>query len=235
MQLSYAQGSADVPLLTETVGENLEHTTARFPDRDALIVRHQGIRCTYREFDDATDRLAKSFLRLGVQLGDRVGMWGPNSAEWVGVQYATAKIGAILVNVNPAYRSSELEYVLNQSGCRFLISAPSYLTSDYRSMVAEVEAAVPGLERTIFLDSAEWNDLFDAGDAIPDEELWQRESLLDADQPISTRRAQRASRRAPRSPIATFSTTATSAANVSDTPSRTGCAFPSRSITVSGW
>ena len=103
MQLSYAQGSTDVPLLAETVGENLEHTTARFPDRDALIVRHQGIRCTYREFDEATDRLAKSLLRLGVEIGDRVGMWSPNNAEWVAVQYATAKIGAILVNVNPVY------------------------------------------------------------------------------------------------------------------------------------
>jgi fatty-acyl-CoA synthase len=185
MQLSYAQGSTDVPLLAETIGENLEHTTARFPDRDALIVRHQGIRCTYREFDEATDRLAKAFLRLGVELGDRVGIWSPNCAEWVAVQYATAKIGAILVNVNPAYRTSELAYVLNQSGCRFLISAPSYLTSDYRAMVDAVADSTPGLERAIFLDSPEWNELFDAGDEVPDEELWQRESLLEADQPIN--------------------------------------------------
>ncbi|MEA2010644.1 MAG: AMP-binding protein, partial [Actinomycetota bacterium] len=185
MKLSYALGSTDVPLLTETIGENLEHITARFPDQDALIVRHQGIRCTYREFDDATDRLAKAFLRLGIELGDRVGIWSPNCAEWVAVQYATAKIGAILVNVNPAYRTSELEYVLNQSGCRFLISAPSYLTSDYRAMVGSVSDSTPELERAIFLDSPEWNELFDAGDDIPDEELWQRESLLDADQPIN--------------------------------------------------
>jgi fatty-acyl-CoA synthase len=185
MQLSYAQGSTDVPLLAETIGENLEQTTARFPDHDALIVRHQGIRCTYREFDEATDRLAKAFLRLGVELGDRVGIWSPNCAEWVAVQYATAKIGAILVNVNPAYRTSELEYVLNQSGCRFLVSAPSYLTSDYRAMVEAVSQSTPELERAVFLDSPEWNELFDAGDDVPDEELWQRESLLDADQPIN--------------------------------------------------
>ncbi len=185
MKDSYALGPTEMPLLSETIGENLEHTTARFPDHDALIVRHQGIRCTYQEFDDATDRLAKAFLQLGVALGDRVGIWSPNNAEWVAVQYATAKIGAILVNINPAYRTSELEYVLNQSGCRFLISAPSYLTSDYRAMVAEVADRTPGLERTIFLDSPEWNDLFDAGDAVPDEELWQRESLLTADQPIN--------------------------------------------------
>jgi fatty-acyl-CoA synthase len=185
MQLSYAQGPTDIPLLTETIGENLEHTTARFPDRDALIVRHQGIRCTYREFDEATDRLAKAFLRLGVELGDRVGIWSPNCAEWVAVQYATAKIGAILVNVNPAYRTSELEYVINQSGCRFLISAPLYLTSDYRAMIEAVSDSTPELERAIFLDSPEWNELFDAGDDVPDEELWQRESLLDADQPIN--------------------------------------------------
>ncbi len=185
MQVSYASGSTDTPLLTETIGENLEHTTARFPDRDALIVRDQGIRCTYSEFDEATDRLAKAFLQLGVELGDRVGIWSPNCAEWVAVQYATAKIGAILVNVNPAYRTSELEYVLNQSGCRFLISAPSYLTSDYRAMIDAVSGSTPELERTIFLDSPEWNELFDAGDAVPDETLWQRESLLDADQPIN--------------------------------------------------
>ncbi|MEN8233685.1 MAG: AMP-binding protein [Actinomycetota bacterium] len=185
MQLAYAQGSTDVPLLEETIGENLEHTAARYPDRDALIVRHQGVHCTYSEFDEATDRLAKAFLRLGIELGDRVGIWSPNNAEWVAVQYATAKIGAILVNINPAYRTSELEYVLKQSGCRFLVSAPSYLTSDYRAMVGAVEQSVPGLERTIFLDSPEWTDLFDAGDDVPDEELWERESLLSPDQPIN--------------------------------------------------
>ncbi len=185
MQRSYAFGPTDIPLLNETIGENLEHTTARFPDHDALIVRHQGIRCTYREFDDATDRLAKAFLRLGVELGDRVGIWSPNCAEWVAVQYATAKIGAILVNVNPAYRTSELQYVLDQSGCRFLISASSHLTSDYRAMIEAVLDSTPALERAIFLDSPEWNELFDAGDDVPNEELWQRESLLDADQPIN--------------------------------------------------
>jgi len=185
MQISYAHGPTDVPLRTETIGENLEHTANRFPDRDALIVRHQGVRCSYREFDEATDRLAKAFLRLGVELGDRVGIWSPNNAEWVAVQYATAKVGAILVNINPAYRTSELRYVLEQSGCRFLISAPSYLSSDYRAMVAGVESDLPGLERTIFLDSPEWNGLFDAGEDVPDEELWERESLLDPDQPIN--------------------------------------------------
>jgi len=185
MHVSQAQGSTEVPLLEETIGENLEHTTARFGDRDALIVRHQGIRCTYREFDEATDRLAKAFLEIGVELGDRVGMWSPNNAEWVAVQYATAKIGAILVNINAAYRTAELEYVINQSGCRFLISAPLYLTSDYRAMVNEVRDTMPQLERVIFLDSPEWNDLFDAGDAVPDEALWQREALVTPDQPIN--------------------------------------------------
>ncbi|HZJ48276.1 MAG TPA: AMP-binding protein [Acidimicrobiia bacterium] len=185
MHVSQAQGSTEVPLLEETIGENLEHTTARFGDRDALIVRHQGIRCTYREFDEATDRLAKAFLEIGVELGDRVGMWSPNNAEWVAVQYATAKIGGILVNINAAYRTAELEYVINQSGCRFLISAPLYLTSDYRAMVNEVRDTMPQLERVIFLDSPEWNDLFDAGDAVPDEALWQREALVTPDQPIN--------------------------------------------------
>jgi fatty-acyl-CoA synthase len=185
MNLAQAAGPTDVPLLDETIGENLARIAAEFGDRDALVVRHQGIRCTYAEFDDATDRLAKALLAMGLRVGDRVGIWSPNCAEWVAVQYATAKIGAILVNVNPAYRATELEYVLNQSGIRLLISAPEYLTSDYRAMIAEVRGRTPDLERTIFLDSPEWNELFDGGESVSDGELRLREGILSPDQAIN--------------------------------------------------
>ena len=185
MNLALAAGPTDVPLLDETIGENLARITAEFGDREALVVRHQGIRCTYTEFDEATDRLAKALLSMGLRVGDRVGMWSPNCAEWVAVQYATAKIGAILVNVNPAYRTTELEYVLNQSGMRLLISAPDYLTSDYRAMVAEVRGRAPELERAIFLDSPEWDGLFDGAESVSDGELRLREGVLSPEQPIN--------------------------------------------------
>jgi fatty-acyl-CoA synthase len=185
MRHAHTKGPTTTPLLDETIHQNLRRTTARFPDRDALVVCHQGIRCSYAQFDDATDRLAKALIAIGTQIGDRVGIWSPNNAEWVAVQYATAKIGAILVNINPAYRTSELEYVLNQSGCRILISASEYLTSDYREMIGEVLDQTPSVEQVILLDSPEWDRLFDAADRIPDEALWGREALLDPDQPIN--------------------------------------------------
>jgi fatty-acyl-CoA synthase len=185
MHDAHGKGSTTTPLLDQTIHQNLRLTTARFPDREALVVRHQGIRCTYAEFDAATDRLAKALLGLGTQIGDRIGIWSPNNAEWVAIQYATAKIGAILVNINPAYRTSELEYVLNQSGCRTLISAAEYLTSDYREMVGEVIDQTPAVEQVIFLHSPRWQQLFDVADSIPDEYLWEREALLEPDQPIN--------------------------------------------------
>src|SRR3954452_8865426 len=132
--LSYAHGVSGTPLLGETIGANLARTAARVPDADALISCHQGIRLTYSELDAQVDRAARALLAAGLQPGDRVGIWSPNCAEWVLVQYATAKAGIILVNVNPAYRTSELEYALNQSGCRMLIAAPSFKTSDYSAM-----------------------------------------------------------------------------------------------------
>ncbi|HEV3127865.1 MAG TPA: AMP-binding protein, partial [Solirubrobacteraceae bacterium] len=116
--LSYAHGVSAEPLLGETIGRNLERTIARVPDADALVSRHQGVRYTYAEFGQAVDRLAGGLLAAGLKRGDRVGVWAPNRAEWTLVQYATAKLGVILVNVNPAYRTNELGYALDQSGCR---------------------------------------------------------------------------------------------------------------------
>src|SRR3954463_13018567 len=118
MKLSYASGTSTTPLLGETIGANLEATAARHGDREALVSVHQDVRYTYAQLDAAVDDLARGLLGAGIAAGDRVGVWSPNCAEWVLVQYAPAKVGPILVNVNPAYRSTELEFVLNQSGCR---------------------------------------------------------------------------------------------------------------------
>src|SRR5947208_6186632 len=153
MTLSYAHGASAVPLLGETIGENFERTVARFPDAEALVSRHQSKRFTYAELNEAVDVLARGLLHLGLEPGTRVGMWSPNNVEWVLVQYATAKIGVILVNINPAYRTSELQYALEQSACRVLVAAPAFKTSDYRAMIDEVRrtAELPNLEQVIFL------------------------------------------------------------------------------------
>jgi fatty-acyl-CoA synthase len=184
-KLSYEAGPTDVPLLDETIGTNLARTVERFGGREALVVPYQDIRYTYAEFDAAVDVVAKGLLAEDITKGDRVGMWSPNNAEWVLVQYATAKLGAILVNINPAYRTSELEYALRQSACRMLISAPTFLTSDYRAMVAEVREGTPDLERTIFLDTPEWEALLEAGERGSDGELEALEASLRPEDPIN--------------------------------------------------
>src|SRR5213592_2529480 len=153
--LSYAHGASTTPLLGETIGANLERTAARVPDAEALVSRHQGIRLTYAELDEEVDRAARALLAAGLAPGDRLGIWSPNRAEWVLIQYATAKAGVILVNVNPAYRTSELEYALEQSGCVGLFSASAFKTSDYRAMVEEVGPACD----VVYFDTPEWDEL----------------------------------------------------------------------------
>src|SRR5262249_25120781 len=128
---SYTSGSSDTPLLGITIGDLFDQTVARYGDNAALIVRHRGIRYTYRQLKALVDRCARALMALGAQKGDRVGIWAPNCAEWIIVQLASTKIGAILVNVNPAYRLHEVEYALNQSGCAYLVIAPQFKTSDY--------------------------------------------------------------------------------------------------------
>jgi fatty-acyl-CoA synthase len=147
---SYAHGASPVPLLGETIGENLDRIAARFPHNDAVVSVHQGRRLTYAEFAAETDRLARAFVASGVQHGERVGIWSPNSLEWVLVQYASAKVGAVLVNVNPAYRLSELEYALRQSGVSTLVTLDAYKTSAYLAMVREVRPAL-GLLREVVI------------------------------------------------------------------------------------
>ena len=165
MTRSYASGVSTKPLIGETIGENLERTVQRFGDREALVVRHQGVRLTYAELDARVNALAGGLIAAGLGKGDRVGIWAPNCAEWVLVQFATAKAGIILVNVNPAYRTSELEYALRHSGCRMLIAAPSFKTSDYAAMIEEVRGDLPALERVVLLGSPAWEELAAGGDA----------------------------------------------------------------------
>ncbi|WP_250038100.1 AMP-binding protein [Paractinoplanes maris] len=164
--LSYASGVSELPLLGETIGANLERTVARFGDREALVDVAAGSRWTYAELDADVNRLARGLLARGIGKGDRVGIWAPNCAEWVITQYATAKIGAILVNVNPAYRTHELRYVIEQSGLRLLISAVSFKTSDYRAMISSV-----GFRDVVFIGTPGFSELFLDGDGPDMSEL----------------------------------------------------------------
>src|SRR4051812_27267283 len=180
MGLAHAHGACDTPLLGETIGANFERIADRVPDAHVLVSCHQDRRYTYAEFDAAVNALARGLIGAGLAKGDRVGIWSPNCAEWVLVQYATAKAGVILVNINPAYRTSELAYALEQSGCRMLISARAFKTSDYVSMLDEVAPQIATLERVVYLESDEW-DVLAAGAMASDDELRERIGLLDFD------------------------------------------------------
>ena len=182
---SHARGSESVPLFRETIGANLERTVQRFGDREALVSCSQDVRFTYTQLAAAVDELARGLLAAGIARGDRVGIWSPNCAEWVLVQYATAKIGVILVNINPAYRTSELEYALRQSGCRMLISAPAFKTSDYRAMVAQVRPDLPELEQVVFLDTDDWAQLLAGGERVPPRDLDALAAQLGPEDPIN--------------------------------------------------
>src|SRR3954447_21833637 len=164
-EFSYTHGPSTTMLIGETIGENLERTVAEHGERDALVVCQQDVRWTYTELNERVDRLARGLLAAGPEPGDRMGIWAPNCAEWVLVQYASAKAGVILVNINPAYRTSELEFVLNQSGCRVLMAAQRFKGSDYVAMVEEVFPACEALERTVFFDTPEWEALAAGADA----------------------------------------------------------------------
>ncbi len=186
--LSYDHGASGTPLLGETIGANLRRMAAAYPGAEALVDAPAGRRWTYAAFDADTDTLARGLIAAGLQAGDRVGIWAPNCAEWVLLQYATAKAGVILVNINPAYRGHELEYALRQSGVRVLVSAESFKTSDYRAMIGEVRAGLPDLEDVIFLGSQPWDGLFASGRAeSPDgtDPLARREAGLAFDDPIN--------------------------------------------------
>ncbi len=180
--LSYAYGACEEPLLGETIGRNLARTIERVPDEDALVSCHQDLRYTYAELGEAVQRLAAGMLAAGLQRGDRVGVWGPNRAEWALVQYATAMLGVILVNINPAYRTSELEYALGQSECRYLFAASECRGSDFMAMVDQVAPGLNALERTIFFDTEGWEEM--AG-TPPDPAVNALMAELDFDDPIN--------------------------------------------------
>src|SRR3954452_8837627 len=176
---SYAHGSAGTPLLGETIGASLERTVGQHSGREALVVRHQDVRLTYAELNEQVDRLARALLAAGLGKGDRLGIWAPDCVEWVLVQFASAKAGVILVNVNPAYRTSELEYALDQSGCRMLIAAREFKGSDYVAMVEDVRPRLETLQRVVHLDTPAWDELLAQADGTPPEALEARQRELD--------------------------------------------------------
>ena len=180
---SYDAGPTDKPVLEDTIGANFERVVAAGPDIEALVDFASGRRWTYRELNDEIDVVARGLMALGVGKGDRVGIWAPNCPEWVMVQYATAKIGAILVNINPAYRTHELTYVLNQSEVCTLVSAPVFKTSDYQGMVEQVRPECPALREVIFLGTEDWERL--RTKQVGDTELRSRMAGLANTDPIN--------------------------------------------------
>lgn len=186
-ELSYAAGETTTPLLDETIGANLARTVAQWPDREALVEVASGRRWTWRELDHAVDQVARGLIAAGIAAGDRIGMWAPNCAEWTITQLAAAKAGAVLVNVNPSYRTHEFAYAVNQSGLRLLLTVTGFKTSDYKGMVEEVTTAgeVPGLERTVYVDTDDWQELVAGGEGLPADALTERQRGLRPTDPIN--------------------------------------------------
>ena len=182
---SYSSGTADTPLLGETIGDNLAGTVLRLPDAEALVDVPSGRRWTYAGLDADVTALALGLLAKGVEAGDRIGVWSPNCPEWTLVQYATAKVGAVLVNVNPAYRSHELAYVAAQSGMRMLVSAVRHKTSDYRAMVDEVRSQCPDLRDVVYIGEGTWDALVAAGSQATIDQLGARMATLGSDDAIN--------------------------------------------------
>lgn len=185
---SYARGETTPALLEETIGAALARTVAAHGDREALVEVASRRRWTWRELDAEVDRTARALLAIGIATGDRVGIWSPNCAEWTIVQLATARVGAVLVTINPAYRSHEFAYAVNQSGLRLLFAASRFKTSDYAAIVASTAAECPGLERTVFLDTGDLEELRGEGDARADElarAVTERAATLRPEDPIN--------------------------------------------------
>ena len=179
---SYTAGPTDAPLIEETIDANFRATVTAHPDREALVVRHQGVRWSYTELDAEIDRLARALLASGLAVGDRVALWAPNRYEWVLAQYATARIGAIMVCINPAYRTHELEFALNQSGSVMLLAAPEFKTSNYRQMWADVAEQCPEICEAIFFDDPTWDALLERAEKVTSDEVKERsESLVNTD------------------------------------------------------
>lgn len=183
-QISYVHGASDIPLLGETIGENLRKTVEKFPNHDALICAHQEYKATYQEFYDQVTQVSKALIALGAKSGDRVGIWSPNCYQWVLLQYATARTGVIMVNINPAYRTSELIFVLNQSEISYLFSALQFKTSNYQKMVEDAREFSTSLKEEIFWDKS-WENFLEKGKNISDETLAEREQKVQFDDPVN--------------------------------------------------
>jgi len=188
--LSYVSGPSAVPLLGQTIGSALDRTVEAAPDALALVSRHQGIRLSYEELHRSVDQAARAFLALGVEKGDRVGIWAGNCVEWLVVQYATARIGAILVNVNPAYRTHELQYALGKSGASVLVAARAFRQTDYLEMIRAVAPEVSALGTIVLLGEGSagmlgWGEFLDGGGPALAARLRAREATLDFDDPIN--------------------------------------------------
>jgi fatty-acyl-CoA synthase len=203
-RVSYVSGRSETPLLGITIGDAFDQTVARFPDRGALVSRHQGLRYTWAQLRDEVDRAARGLLAIGITRGQRVGIWSPNRAEWAITQFATSKIGAILVNINPAYRLHELEYALNQSGCTALVLAPNFRANDYTAMMQtlcpELAHSAPGhldahkfpqLRHVIRLGKdrvpgmGTWGEVLERASKVSAETLAARQAELQFDDPIN--------------------------------------------------
>ncbi len=201
---SYTSGTSDTPLLGLTIGDLFDQTVEKYPDHPGLISRQQNIRLTYRDLQNQVNRCAKGLMHLGFQKGQRVGIWSPNRAEWCVTQFATSKIGVILVNINPAYRLHELEYALKQSGCSGIVIAPEFKTSNYTEMLytlapelrdceaGKLKAArLPELTAVIRLGSEKmpgvfnWDELMTMGASVSDQELSQQQREQEFDDPIN--------------------------------------------------
>ncbi|NYG06719.1 fatty-acyl-CoA synthase [Phycicoccus badiiscoriae] len=176
--LSHTAGETEPPLLEQTIPDNLDATVSRFGDREALVDVAQGIRWTYAEFAAEVDRLARALLATGMTTGERVGIWAPNCAQWTVVQYATAKIGAILVNINPSYRTHELEFVLKQAGISAVFLAESFKTSDYVAMLDEVRGSCPQLRDSFVFGQESWDQLLARAEEVSEEQVAQVQSAL---------------------------------------------------------
>jgi fatty-acyl-CoA synthase len=185
VHVSYASGASDVPLLGETIGANFQRISDRFPDREALVDCTSKRRFTYRQLNHEVDRVARGLLALGIEKGDRVGIWSPNSVEWVLAQYATAKLGIILVNVNPSYQRRELEYVMRQSGIKVLILAVGHKTSNYKQMIEETRGSCPDLDHVFYIAEKSWDDLIDRGTTIDPQAIQTRMKTLSFDDAIN--------------------------------------------------
>ena len=183
-KLSYTNGASNIPLLGETIDENLRKTVAKFPNNDALISVHQHYRATYTEFYEQVTAVAKGLIALGVKTGDRVGIWSPNCYEWTLLQYATAKIGAIMVNINPAYRTSELIYVINQSGLSYIFSAIQFKTSHYKKMIEDAREFTDTLRKEVYWGES-WEYFLAQGKKVSDEKLQAYEAKVQFDDPVN--------------------------------------------------